>query len=164
MLVHEMLTGLPPWYTKDRRELFRRIRTAPLVFPSDVSQSAQSLISGFLTRDPNLRLGVSSVPALKNHSFFSSINWQSLQAKKIDPPFAPKQTTAIDTANFAEEFTRLPLYAQAKSTCNDINVNGMHSGPTFSGFTYEATSSKSNVLAKEEKEVTIENTPHDGEQ
>ena len=117
MLVYEMLTGLPPWYTKDRRELFRRIRKAPLVFPVDVGQKAQSLIRGFLTRDPNLRLGASSVLAVKNHSFFTSMNWRSLHAKQIDPPFAPKarQTTATDTANFAKEFTRLPLYGPARS-------------------------------------------------
>jgi serine/threonine protein kinase len=57
MLVYEMLTGLPPWYTKDRRELFRRIQKAPLVFPLHVSRRAQSLIKGLLTRDPNYRLG-----------------------------------------------------------------------------------------------------------
>jgi len=126
MMVYEMLTGLPPWYTKDRRELFRRIRKAPLVFPVDVGQKAQSLIRGFLTRDPNLRLGASSVLAVKNHSFFTPMNWRSLQAKQIDPPFAPKarQTTAMDTANFAKEFTRLPLYGPARSKPNDAVVVG----------------------------------------
>jgi serine/threonine protein kinase len=135
MLVYEMLTGLPPWYTKDRRELFRRIRKAPLVFPVDVGQKAQSLIRGFLTRDPNLRLGASSVLAVKNHSFFSSMNWRSLQAKQIDPPFAPKarQTTAMDTANFAKEFTRLPLYGPARSKPNDAVVVGKEMQDTTAG-------------------------------
>ena len=50
MLVYEMLTGLPPWYTKDRRELFRRIQRAP-PFPLHVSRRAQSLIRGLLTRN-----------------------------------------------------------------------------------------------------------------
>ncbi len=33
MLMYEMLTGLPPWYTKDRQKLFERLRSAPLVIP-----------------------------------------------------------------------------------------------------------------------------------
>ncbi len=33
MLMYEMLTGLPPWYTKDRKKLFERLRSAPLVIP-----------------------------------------------------------------------------------------------------------------------------------
>ena len=30
MLLYEMLTGLPPWYTRDRKELYSRLRSAPL--------------------------------------------------------------------------------------------------------------------------------------
>lgn len=37
-LVYEMLTGLPPYYSKERKKLFERIRFAELPFPSTVSQ------------------------------------------------------------------------------------------------------------------------------
>jgi serum/glucocorticoid-regulated kinase 2 len=30
MIVYEMMTGLPPWYTTDRSQLFRRLKSAPL--------------------------------------------------------------------------------------------------------------------------------------
>ncbi len=37
MLMYEMLTGLPPWYTKDRQKLFERLRSAPLVIPKVIA-------------------------------------------------------------------------------------------------------------------------------
>ena len=118
-------------------QLFRRIQKAPLTFPLHVSRRAQSLIKGLLTRDPNHRLGSSAsksngskrggggggggggatkdtegVLALKTHQFFKSVDWHLLAVRKLSPPFAPKsrQSDAVDTANFAPEFTRLPLY------------------------------------------------------
>ena len=186
MLVYEMLTGLPPWYTKDRRELFRRIQKASLVFPLHVSRRAQSLIKGLLTRDPSQRLGCSAqkstsksgsskttnvsstkstnpssysfedtagVEILKNHSFFKSVDWNLLSLRKLSPPFAPKsrQQTAIDTANFAPEFTRLPLFSHASSKNKEMNDNGMSSSPTFSGFTYEGSPSKLKLAAENDR-------------
>ena len=32
-LLYELLSGQPPWYTKDRNKLFERIKTAPLKMP-----------------------------------------------------------------------------------------------------------------------------------
>lgn len=57
MLMYEMLTGLPPWYTKDRQKLFERLRGAPLVIPKNVSAPSASIIGGLLTRNPAKRLG-----------------------------------------------------------------------------------------------------------
>ena len=44
MVLYEMLTGLPPWYTTDRDKLFERLRSAPLKFPFYVSRPAASII------------------------------------------------------------------------------------------------------------------------
>lgn len=39
-------------------------------------------------RDPTRRLGV--VGNIRSHSFFKSINWQSLERREVEPPFKPK--------------------------------------------------------------------------
>ena len=44
MVLYEMLTGLPPWYTTDRTKLFDRLRHAPLKFPHHVSPPAAAII------------------------------------------------------------------------------------------------------------------------
>ena len=45
MVMYEMLTGLPPWYSTDRQKLFERLKGAPLTFPIYVSRPAASVIS-----------------------------------------------------------------------------------------------------------------------
>lgn len=54
MVLYEMLTGLPPWYTTDRDKLFERLRSAPLKFPFYVSRPAASIIQVRHTRLPSL--------------------------------------------------------------------------------------------------------------
>merc|ERR1711865_611409 len=56
-LIYEMLTGLPPYYTRDREKLFERIRRGDLSYPSYVTPVAKSLLQSLLYADPNRRLG-----------------------------------------------------------------------------------------------------------
>jgi serine/threonine protein kinase len=71
MILYEMLTGLPPWYTKDRQKLFQRLRYAPLRIPPTMSIECASLVSAFLCRDPSERLGADGAKAIKAHPFFN---------------------------------------------------------------------------------------------
>merc|ERR1712151_648589 len=56
-LTYEMLTGLPPFYTKDRAKLFDRIRCGELAYPSYVTPIAKSSFQSMLSRNPDKRLG-----------------------------------------------------------------------------------------------------------
>lgn len=44
-LLFEMLTGLPPFYSQDVQEMYRRIISDPLVFPPIVNDVSKDLIS-----------------------------------------------------------------------------------------------------------------------
>merc|ERR1719362_2676501 len=55
-LLFEMLTGLPPFYTKDRTKLFQRIRKEELKYPHYVSEMASGLCKALLEKDPSRRL------------------------------------------------------------------------------------------------------------
>ena len=54
ILLYEMLTGIPPFYNKDRPVMFRNIRSAKVRFPNknkdnfEVSPAAQDLILSLL--------------------------------------------------------------------------------------------------------------------
>ncbi|KAJ0400004.1 hypothetical protein ATCC90586_004801 [Pythium insidiosum] len=110
MVLYEMLTGRPPWYTQDREELFTRLREAELEFPDGLSVEAMDLIQGLLTRDPALRLGARDPRELTFHPFFADIDWSLLYHRQVQPLYRPCQyTDPIDAANFEEEFTKLPL-------------------------------------------------------
>jgi len=113
MVLYEMLTGLPPWYTPDRKLLFDRIKNADLHFPSTFSIEISSLIRGLLARDPRERLGsITDAGEIKAHPFFEQIDWDALFLKQIPPPFNPCPNDEIeDSANFGKEFTNLRLYS-----------------------------------------------------
>merc|ERR1719162_2031664 len=51
-LSFEMLTGLPPYYTRDREKLFDRIRHADLKYPVYITEHAKDLLQSLLQRDP----------------------------------------------------------------------------------------------------------------
>jgi hypothetical protein len=58
MLLYEMMTGLPPWYTTDCAKLFRRLKRTPLDVPSYFSIQAANCVSALLERNPRRRLRV----------------------------------------------------------------------------------------------------------
>ena len=49
--------------------------------------------------------GVEGIEELKRHSFFSSIDWDKLYTKEVEPPFKPAVSKADDTFYFDSEFT-----------------------------------------------------------
>jgi serine/threonine protein kinase len=89
MLVYEMMTGLPPWYTTDRAKLFRRLKSAPLDIPSYFSVASANCVSALLERNPRRRLGVQGIRTAMEHEFFRSISWRSLYGKRVEAPIRP---------------------------------------------------------------------------
>ncbi len=57
VLLYEMLTGLPPFYSEDVNEMYRKILQDPLRFGDEVSPDARHLLTLLLNRDPAQRLG-----------------------------------------------------------------------------------------------------------
>ena len=89
MIVYEMMTGLPPWYTTDRTKLFRKLKSAPLDIPSYFSVYSANCVSALLERDPRRRLGVTGIRTAMEHEFFRNISWRSLYARKVEAPIRP---------------------------------------------------------------------------
>jgi len=89
MLLYEMMTGLPPWYTTDRAKLFRRLKSAPLDVPSYFSGQAANCVSALLERNPRRRLGVTGIRTSMEHEFFRNISWKSLYARRVEAPIRP---------------------------------------------------------------------------
>ena len=91
MVLYEMLTGLPPWYTRDKKKLFRRLRTAPVRFPQGMDPDAAALIALLLNREPSQRLGARGADEVKAHAFFRGLDWGKLMRREIPAPIRPKQ-------------------------------------------------------------------------
>jgi serum/glucocorticoid-regulated kinase 2 len=145
MVLHEMLTGLPPWYTTDRKELFARLRAAPLAFPRDrfVSRDARALIAACLRRDPVER---PSAKDMTFYEFFAIIDFDALLALRLPPPFepcrgAPAKSAHDLTANFEHEFTGMPCHSVDDPEGARERAPSRAVSDTFRNFTFDGGSS-----------------------
>lgn len=127
-LIYEMLSGLPPFYSQNINIMYQKILNGELRFPSYFSPAAQSLLEGFLDRDPEKRLGM-DFAAVKAHPFFAGIDWDRLYDKDITPPFKPdvrskEDISQIDTMFTSEAAVDSLVEASAISTTADAAFDG----------------------------------------
>ncbi|XP_036379356.1 ribosomal protein S6 kinase alpha-6 isoform X1 [Megalops cyprinoides] len=107
VLMFEMLTGTLPFQGKDRNETMNMILKAKLGMPQFLSLEAQSLLRMLFKRNPANRLGAGpdGVEEIKRHAFFSTIDWNKLYRRELQPPFQPAAGKPDDTFCFDPEFT-----------------------------------------------------------
>lgn len=109
-VLYEMLYGLPPFYSRNTAEMYDNILNKPLQLKPNISNAARHLLEGLLQKDRTKRLGFTDdFTEIKNHMFFSPINWDDLNAKKLTPPFNPNVTGPNDLRHFDPEFTDEPV-------------------------------------------------------
>ncbi|XP_051780918.1 serine/threonine-protein kinase Sgk1 isoform X1 [Erpetoichthys calabaricus] len=109
-VLYEMLYGLPPFYSRNTAEMYDNILNKPLQLKPNISNSARHLLEGLLQKDRTKRLGAKDdFMEIKVHIFFSPINWDDLNAKKLTPPFNPNVTGPNDLRHFDPEFTDEPV-------------------------------------------------------
>jgi serine/threonine protein kinase len=147
-LLYEMLTGLPPFYCRDRDRLFEKIRKGDLSFPKYLSVQAKDLLTKLLERDPTKRLGTGPDDAreIKNHAFFAEIQWDALALGQVPVPWRPTFSSAEDTSQFDREFTDMPIMSpdnQLRGIAmgrrpggSGSSVVGSYNKELFKGFTY----------------------------
>lgn len=135
VLLYEMLTGLPPFYSENTNEMYRRILHEELSFPPEVSPLARNLLVKLLEKKPDNRLGKGGPQEIKDDPFFKDINWTKLMRKEITPLFKPHVKSSVDTSNFDEEFTS---QAAVDSVVEDSQLT-QSIQDQFQGFTYVDT-------------------------
>merc|ERR1712146_327475 len=98
---------------------------------SYMSEDAQSLITGLLTRDPNQRLGHgdSGSADIRAHPFFASIDFTALEARQLTPPFVPDIKGDGDLRNID------PAFTQENAVDSYVDSN-LKDDTSFQGFTY----------------------------
>jgi serine/threonine protein kinase len=108
-LLHEMLTGWPPFYDEDRKNMFRRILREPLKLPEELSPAARGLLSRLLVKDPRMRLGATGgADEIMRDPFFDGVDWHKLETLQIPAPWRPDLAGADDASCFDREFTSRP--------------------------------------------------------
>ncbi|GAA5975752.1 hypothetical protein JCM11641_005862 [Rhodosporidiobolus odoratus] len=115
VLLFEMCCGWSPFYAEDTQQMYKLICFGKVKFPRGViGEDGKQFVKGLLNRNPKHRLGAQRDAAeLKEHAFFSSIDWELLAARKIPPPFKPYVDSDESVANFDPEFTEANLFDEA---------------------------------------------------
>ncbi|GFR27916.1 putative protein kinase C delta type homolog [Trichonephila clavata] len=110
VLLFEMLVGRSPFNGTDEDELLWSICNEEPSYPRTLPKKAKDILENLLMKSPSKRLGMPSSPAgeIKDHQFFSTIDWEKLEKKEIPPPYKPRVTSDSDTRNFDRQFTCLP--------------------------------------------------------
>lgn len=88
VLLFEMLSGLPPFYSTDREVLFQNIRTTEVQFHKYHDNVTKDLILRLLAKDPRARLA--DPEEIMNHPFFAKIDWQKMLARQCTTPYKPE--------------------------------------------------------------------------
>ena len=101
-IIYEMLTGIPPFYNKNREKLFYNIKIDQLKSHKYLSKEAIDLLERLFIKDPDKRLGCgpNGSQDIKSHPFFAKISWEDILDKKIMPPFMPELRRYFDPKYF----------------------------------------------------------------
>lgn len=130
VLLYEMLIGQSPFHGDDEDELFESIRVDTPHYPRWITKESKDILEKLFERDPTRRLGVTG--NIRDHPFFKTINWTTLERREVDPPFKPKVKSASDYNNFDREF----LNEKPKLSYSDKNLIDSMDQSAFDGFSF----------------------------
>jgi serine/threonine protein kinase len=88
-LIYEMLMSHPPYSSKNHQELFKMISAGSYKLEARLDERAKDLIKKLLVLNPADRLGSKGIDEIKNHPFFSGINWDDAKNLLLKPPIIP---------------------------------------------------------------------------
>nr|XP_020854296.1 serine/threonine-protein kinase Sgk2 isoform X2 [Phascolarctos cinereus] len=135
-VLYEMLCGLPPFYSRDVSEMYENILHKPLQIQGGKTVAACDLLHGLLQKDQKKRLGAKAdFLEIKNHVFFSPINWDDLYHKRLTPPFNPNVVGPADLRHFDPEFTKEAISSSIGCT-PDLTASSSGASSAFLGFSY----------------------------
>ncbi|KAF5290723.1 hypothetical protein FQA39_LY14642 [Lamprigera yunnana] len=102
VLVYEMAAGYPPFFADQPIQIYEKIVSGKVRFPSHFGSDLKDLLRNLLQVDltkryGNLKAGVNDI---KGHKWFASTDWISVFQKKIEAPFIPRCKGPGDTSNF----------------------------------------------------------------
>jgi len=127
---YELIFGRRPFRGRSNSDLTNSISRDPLKWPEDAekkcSRVGMQVVKGLLERDPTKRFGCNSegegFQELRRHPWFKPIDWDTLESKKLTPPFTPDAKKAnFDASHELEELLLEdnPLKAKARKANQD---------------------------------------------
>lgn len=118
VLIYEMAAGYPPFFADQPIQIYEKIVSGKVRFPSHFSTDIKDLLRNLLQVDLTKRYGnlKNGVQDIRGHKWFSSMDWIALYEKKIEAPFIPKSKGPGDHSNF-DTYEEEPLHISSVEKC-----------------------------------------------
>uniref|UniRef100_A0A8C3FWS7 cAMP-dependent protein kinase n=1 Tax=Chrysemys picta bellii TaxID=8478 RepID=A0A8C3FWS7_CHRPI len=102
VLIYEMAAGYPPFFADQPIQIYEKIVSGKVRFPSHFSSDLKDLLRNLLQVDLTKRFGnlKNGVNDIKNHKWFATTDWIAIYQRKVEAPFIPKCKGPGDTSNF----------------------------------------------------------------
>jgi len=135
ILVHDMLTGAPPFTGGNRKIITERVLKSKLQLKKYLTPNAKDLLKKLLNKQAENRLGAGEKDsrAIKEHKFFSGVKWEDVLARTNKPPFQPLLKSEDDFSNFDDEFTSKPAIDSPAGPIPSQSVEDVFLGFSFDG-------------------------------
>ncbi|CAJ0594335.1 unnamed protein product [Cylicocyclus nassatus] len=87
VLIYEMAAGYPPFFADQPIQIYEKIVSGKVKFPSHFSNELKDLLKNLLQVDLTKRYGnlKNGVADIKNHKWFGSTDWIAIYQRKITP-------------------------------------------------------------------------------
>ncbi|CAF1161309.1 unnamed protein product [Rotaria sordida] len=110
VLAYEMSAGYPPFFADQPIQIYEKIVSGKVRFPSHFSSDLKDILRNLLQVDLTKRYGnlKNGVDDIKTHKWFSSTDWIAIYQRKVEPPFIPKSKGPGDASNF-DDYEEEPL-------------------------------------------------------
>ncbi|XP_043247452.1 cAMP-dependent protein kinase catalytic subunit 1-like isoform X4 [Amphibalanus amphitrite] len=118
VLIYEMAAGYPPFFADQPIQIYERIVSGKVRYPSHFSSDLKDLLRNLLQVDLTKRYGnlKNGVNDIKGHKWFHSTDWIAIYQKKIEAPFIPKCKGGGDTSNF-DDYEEERLHVSSTEKC-----------------------------------------------
>uniref|UniRef100_A0AC34QGD0 cAMP-dependent protein kinase n=1 Tax=Panagrolaimus sp. JU765 TaxID=591449 RepID=A0AC34QGD0_9BILA len=119
VLIYEMAAGYPPFFADQPIQIYEKIVSGKVKYPSHFSNELKDLLKNLLQVDltkrfGNLRNGVADI---KGHKWFATTDWIAIYQRRVEAPFIPKcRTDKGDTSNF-DDYEEEPLRISGTERC-----------------------------------------------
>ncbi|XP_039591391.1 protein kinase, cAMP-dependent, catalytic, beta a isoform X2 [Polypterus senegalus] len=102
VLIYEMAAGYPPFFADQPIQIYEKIVSGKVRFPSHFCNDLKDLLRNLLQVDLTKRYGnlKNGVNDIKNHKWFATTDWIAIYERKVEAPFIPKCRGPGDTSNF----------------------------------------------------------------
>jgi len=135
ILIHDMLTGSPPFTGNNRKTITERVLRGKLQLKNYLTPNAKDIIKRLLNRSVEKRLGSGERDgiAVKEHRFFTGVKWDEVLDRRVAPPFLPQLKGEDDVSNFDDEFTSKPAIDSPPGVVPSPSVDDAFLGFSFDG-------------------------------